>query len=174
MGKQGIRIMYEAFSGSEENLSITKRSLENITTALTTNNIKYLRVAEVRSWYMENNVTFPEEYVIELLEFCRTNNLKIFWTEWKIDYPPEVKVFTYIEKLIEGYDDIVTVSFSTNSGEAQPAVGFLNLDEMFQHLGALIQAWYWDTRYDEDLQNMPESLLALHASVAKSAGAEII
>jgi len=174
MGKQGIPIMYEAFSGSEENLSITKRSLENITTALTTNNIKYLRVAEVRSWYMENNVTFPEEYVIELLEFCRTNNLKIFWTEWKIDYPPEVKVFTYIEKLIEGYEDIVTVSFSTNSGEAQPAVGFLNLDEMFQHLGALIQAWYWDTRYDEDLQNMPESLLALHASVAKSAGAEII
>ena len=174
MGKQGIPIMYEAFSGSEENLSITKRSLENITTALTTNNIKYLRVAEVRSWYMENNVTFPEEYVIELLEFCRTNNLKIFWTEWKIEYPPEVKVFTYIEKLIEGYEDIVTVSFSTNSGEAQPAVGFLNLDEMFQHLGALIQAWYWDTRYDEDLQNMPESLLALHASVAKSAGAEII
>ncbi|MFC1487794.1 hypothetical protein ACFLRN_08935 [Thermoproteota archaeon] len=174
MGRQGIPIMYEAFSGSEENLSITKRSLENITTALTTNNIKYLRVAEVRSWYMENNETFPEEYVIELLEFCRTNNLKIFWTEWKIDYPPEVKVITYIEKLIEGYEDIVTVSFSTNSGEAQPAVGFLNLDEMFQHWGASIQAWYWDTRYDEDLQNMPESLLALHASVAKSAGTEII
>ena len=45
---------------------------------------------------------------------------------------------------------------------------------MFQHWGASIQAWYWDTRYDEDLQNMPRSLLTLHASVAKSTGAEII
>ena len=175
MGKEGIPIMLEVFSGSEENLSITKLSLENITTALAKNNIKYLRIAEVISYYMEHIELFPEDYLIDLFELCRENDLKIFWTEWKIDYlSEEVEVFTYIEKLIEGYEDIVTVSFSTNSGEAEPAVGFYNLDEMFQHWGASIQAWYWDTRYDEDLQNMSRSLLALHASVAKSAGAEII
>ena len=167
--------MFDVFSGSEENLSLTKLSLENITTALAESNIKYLRFAEPISWYMENNEIFPEEYIISVLNFSKENNLEIFWTEWKMDYPPdEVKVFTLIETLIEGYEDIVTVSFSTNSGEAEPAVGFLNLDEMFQHWGASIQAWYWDTRYDEDLQNMPRSLLSLHASVAKSAGAEII
>ena len=102
MGKEGIPIMLEVFSGSEENFSITKLSLENIKTALTKNNIKYLRVAEVKSWYMEHNEPFPEDYVIDLLELCRINNLKIFWTEWKTDsLPEEVEVFTYIEKLIE-------------------------------------------------------------------------
>jgi hypothetical protein len=174
MGKQGIPIMLEAFSGSEENLSITKLSLENITTALTTNNIKYLRIAEVISWYMENNENFPEDYVRSMLNFSRTNNLQIFWTEWKTDYLPIAPVFTKIQTLIEGYEDIVTVSFSTNSGEAEPFSGFLDLDEKFQHWGASIQPWYWDTRYDEDLQNMPISLLTLHALAVKSAGAEII
>lgn len=173
MGKQGIPIMLEAFGGSEGGAPITKLFPENITTALTTCNIKYLRFTEVISWHMQYNVTFPTTYVKSMLDFCRTNNLKIFWTEWKTDYLPIADVFTSIQTLIEGYEDIVTVSFSTNSGEAEPAFGFLNLDEMFQHWGASIQAWYWDTRY-EDLLNMPISLLIQHTLAAKNIGAEII
>ncbi len=175
MGKQGIPIMLEAFGSSEGDAPITKLYPENIRTALTTCNIKYLRFAEVISWHMEQTVDFPEDYVISMLEFCRTNDLKIFWTEWKTDYlPEEVEVFTLIQTLIEGYEDIVTVSFSTNSGEAEPAFGFLDLNETFQHWGASIQPWYWDTRYDEDLLDMPINLLVLHALVAESTGAEII
>ncbi len=177
MGKQGIPIMLDAFSSSEGDAPITKLSHENITTALTTCNIKYLRFAEPISWHMENNVDFPEDYVISMLEFCRENDLEIFWTEWKTDYLPEVEIFTRIERLIEGYEDIVTVSFSTNSGEAEPAFGFLDLDEMFLHWGASVQPWYWDTRYGShyvDLLDMPIDLLVLHALLAESTGAEII
>ena len=100
--------------------------------------------------------------------------MKIFWTEWKTDYLPITEVFTSIQSLIEGYEDIVTVSFSTNSGDAEPSFGFLDLDERFQHWGASIQAWYWDTHYDENLLNMPISLLIQHALAAKNIGAEII
>ncbi len=85
----------------------------------------------------------------------------------------EVEVFTLIETLIEEYEDLVTVSFSTNSGEAEPAFGFLDLDEIFQHWGASIQPWYWDTRYEDHL-DMPIDLLVLHALLAESTGAEII
>ncbi len=115
-----------------------------------------------------------------MLAFCRLNDLEIFWTEWKTDYLNEeevVEVFTLIEKLIVGYEDIVTVSFSTNSGEAEPAFGFLDLDERFEHWGASIQPWYWDTRYGShyvDLLDMPIDLLVLHALLAESTGAEII
>ena len=140
MGTQGIPIMLDTFSSSEEGDPIIKRSPEDIRTALTRCNIKYLRFAEVISWHIEQNETFPENYVISMLEFAKINDLKIFWTEWKIDYTPEeVEIFTKIQSLIEGYEDIVTVSFSTNSGEAEPVIGFLNLNEMFQHWGASIQ-----------------------------------
>jgi hypothetical protein len=174
MGKQGIPIMLETFAGSEGDSPITKLSLENITTALATCNIKYLRFAEVISWHIEHNVPFPMAYVESMLDFCRTNNLKIFWTEWKTDYLPITDVFSYIQPLIEGYQDVVTVSFSTNSGEKEPALGFLYLDNIFQHWGVSIQAWYWDTRYNETLLNMPISLLVQHTWAAINVGAEII
>ena len=178
-GKQGIPIMLDAFSSSEGDAPIIKRSPEEIRTALTKCNIEYVRFAEVISWHMERHLPFPTEYVLSMFKFCRANDLNIFWTEWKTDYDPEevegaVEVFTFIETLIEGYEDIVTVSFSTNSGEAEPVIGFLTLNEMFQHWGASIQPWYWNTSYNEDLQNMPIDLLIKHTWVAESIGAEII
>lgn len=67
-----------------------------------------------------------------MLAFCREKNLKIFWTEWKTDHKDtNTEVFSEIQTIIEGYQDIVTVSFSTNSGEAEPYSGFLNLMKCF-------------------------------------------
>ena len=174
-GPQGIPIMLEVFGSNEGDEPITRFYPENITNALEICNVKYLRFAEVISWHMEHMETFPETYVQSILEYAKENNLKIFWTEWKMDHlQSSVEVFTKIQTLIQGYEDIVTVSFSTNSGEAEPYEGFLVLNETFTHWGASIQPWYWDTRYEEDLENMPLSLLTAHALVAKSTGAEII
>jgi len=177
MGNQGIPIMLETFGSSEEDAPITKLYPVDIRTALTKCNIKYLRFAEVISWHLQENITFPTDYVKSMLAFARLNDLEIFWTEWKTDYLIEesekVKVFNLIQELIEGYEDIVTVSFSTNSGESEPAFGFLDLDEMFLHWGASIQPWYWHTRYGE-LMDMPISLLIQHTLAAKNIGAEII
>ena len=161
-------------SSTEEDIPI-KLSIENLTTALTKFDVEYLRFAEPISWHIEHNITFPTEYAESILAFCRENNLKIFWTEWKTDHEEtNTRIFTQIKELIRGYEDIVTVSFSTNSGEEEPALGFLNVEEMFDHWGASIQAWYWETRYNETLMDMPPALIGLHTAIAKSTGAEII
>ena len=73
-----------------------------------------------------------------------------------------------------GYEDIVTVSFSTNSRDLEPADGFMQISKMFQHWGGSIQAWHWTTRYGSDPLNMPTSLLIQHALSAKNIGAEIL
>ena len=95
-------------------------------------------------------------------------DLKLFWTEWKAE------TFKAIQTYIKGYEDIVTVSFSTNSGDLEPADGFMQVSKMFQHWGGSVQAWYWTTRYGPDPLNMPISLLIQHALSAKNIGAEIL
>jgi hypothetical protein len=50
----------------------------------------------------------------------------------------------------------------------------MQVSQTFQHWGGSIQAWYWTTRYDEDLMNMSPSLLIQHALSAKEIGAEIL
>jgi peptidoglycan hydrolase CwlO-like protein len=171
---KGIPIMLETFSSSEGD-SPTKLSIENLAAALAVCDLKCLRIAEAISWYMEDGSDFPESYVKSILDWCRNNTVEILWTEWKTDHEEtNTEVFTKIQSLIEGYEDIVTVSFSTNSGETEPSFGFLSADEMFQHWGASIQAWYWNTTYGEDLLNMPISLLIQHTLAAKNIGAEII
>jgi hypothetical protein len=83
-------------------------------------------------------------------------------------------VFQAIQTYIAGFEDIVAVSFSTNSEEHEPADGFALTSPMFQHWGASVQAWYWTTRYGSNPLNMPASLLMEHALSAKNMGAEVI
>ena len=111
---------------------------------------------------------FPTAYVTSILEFCRANGLKLFWAEWKVE------TFKSIQTYIKGYEDIVTVSFSTNSGDLEPADGFMQVSIMFQHWGGSVQAWYWTTRYGSDPLNMPISLLIQQVLSAKNIGAEIL
>ncbi len=174
-GPQGIPIMLDVFGGGSRSKPTPMLTLEDIAAAREVANIKYLRFAEVLSWHIEKNQSFPTNYVADVLEYCRANNLRLLWTEWKNDYPDKgIETFTAIQEIIQGYEDIVTVSFSTNSQELEPTDGFLQLNSMFQNWGASIQAWYWNTTRQGDLMQMPPSLLLEHALSAKSLGAQTI
>ncbi len=167
-GPQGIPIMLDVFGGGENTMPTPMLSTSDILTAMETCNVQYLRIAEVVSWHMEHQQVLPTAYITDLLAFARTHNLKVFWTEWKAE------TFTQIQNFIKGYEDIVTVSFSTNSQDLQPADGFRYLNGMFNHWGASVQAWYWTSYYNASLMDMPASLLAEHALTAKRMGAEVI
>lgn len=174
-GKNGIPIMLDVFGGGEGTTPTPMLTTEQITAAMAVANVTYLRIAEVMSWHIEKQRAFPTSYVTELLDFCRANNLKLFWTEWKTDYPTKnVETFTAIQTIIEGYEDMVTISFSTNSNELEPTDGFLLLNEMFSKWGASIQPWYWNTNHNANLMDMPPSLLLEHTLSAKGVNSKII
>jgi archaellum component FlaC len=173
-GPDGIPIMLQVFAGGNGTTPTPMLSINDMEDALSVANVKYLRIFEVISWHMENNQTFPVEYVNQVLEFARNNYLKIFWSEWKNDLPPEIEVFQAIKEYIAGYEDIVTVSFGTNSGNLEPGEGFLQLVDMFEHWGASVQSWYWNTHYSEDPADMPASLFVQQTLIAIYVGAELI
>ena len=144
-GKNGIPIMLDVFCGNQQSTPTPMLTTDQITAAMQVANIKYLRFSEALSSYIERDKPFPTNYVTEILEFCKANNLKLFWTEWKNDYPDKnVETFTAIQNITKGYEDTVTVSFSTNSQDLQPTDGFLYLKGNFTQWGASIQAWYWN------------------------------
>jgi uncharacterized coiled-coil protein SlyX len=167
-GPQGIPIMLDVFGGGENTMPIPMLSTSDILVAMGTCNVQYLRIAEVVSWHMEHQQVLPTAYITDLLAFARVHNLKVFWTEWKAE------TFAQIQNFIKGYEDIVTVSFSTNSQDLQPTDGFRYLNGMFNHWGASVQAWYWTSYYNASLMDMPASLLSEHALAAKRIGAEVI
>ena len=167
--QHGIPIMLDVFGGGPHDYPVPKLSTNDILAAMAVCNVEWLRFSEVVSWHMEHDLSFPTDYVTTILNFCREHNLKLFWNEWKVD-----SVFQTIQTYIVGFEDIVTVAFSTNSGELEPADGFMLVSTMFQHWGGSVQAWYWETRYGSNPINMPISLLIQHALSAKNIGAEIL
>jgi hypothetical protein len=179
----GIPIMLSVFEGGQYDYPVVKLTTDQILDAIEVCEVRWVRISEVVSWYIEHNSTFPIDYVRSILSFCRENNLKVQWNEWKVGD----NVFQKIQSYIVGFEDIVPVTFSTNSKDLEPADGFLLMDKLFQHWGGSIQAWYWETRHrgnytmvPEDPPgisnplNMPISLLIQHALSAKYIGAEIL
>jgi hypothetical protein len=174
-GPQSIPIMLDVFGGGSQSPPPPMLSKEQIHQTLSQENVKCIRFAEVISWHIENHKAFPTDYVKSIFSFCRENNLKVFWTEWKNDFPEKnVETFTAIKNYTQGYEDIVTVSFSTNSQELTPADAFLKLNSMFPQWGSSIQSWYWNTTLNKNLMDMPPSLLLEHSFIAKDLGAKII
>ncbi|MEM2107842.1 MAG: hypothetical protein QXL10_00960 [Candidatus Bathyarchaeia archaeon] len=187
-GQDGIPIMLDVFGGGGGQTPTPQLTTEQIEAAMAVANVKWLRFAEVVSWHIEHQQPFPEDYVAEVLSFCRANNLKLFWCEWKVDYAlgkqGEVRTFDLIRELIEGYEDIVVVGFKTNSGDLEPDAGFAYVAGMFEHWGAVVESWYWETRHRtqvwepreglESPDNMPVSWMVCHANEARSRGAELI
>jgi hypothetical protein len=180
---KGIPIMLTVFEGGPYDYPVQKLTTAQISDAMNALNVEGIRIFEVESWYIEHNQTFPIDYVRGLLDFSRSKNLTVFWSEWKVGD----ETFQKIQNCIVGFEDNVVVSFSTNSGDLEPAEGYVLVDKMFQHWGASVQAWYWETRHrvnyttvpenppgDADPMNMPISLLINHALLAKYMGAEII
>lgn len=167
-GPQGIPIMLDVFGGGDSASPIPMLSVNDISAAMAVCNIQYLRIAEVVSWHIEHQQPLPTTYITDLLAFAQTHNLKVFWTEWKAE------TFTKVQTCIIGYENITTVSFSTNSQDLQPTDGYQYLKGMFTQWGASVQAWYWETHYNASLMDMPATLLLEHALAAKTLGAEVI
>jgi hypothetical protein len=173
-GTHGIPIMLDVFCGGDGTSPTPKLSIADIEAALASCNVKYLRISEVLSWHYEHGLPFPTEYVTSILQFCRSHGLQLVWTEWKPDSLPSIQTFTAIKSYISGYEDIVTVSFSTNSGTLEPIQGYTQVSAQFQHWGASVQAWYWTTRHGGNPVDMPISVLLQHTLEARNMGAELI
>ncbi|HEX9262098.1 MAG TPA: hypothetical protein VF893_06175 [Candidatus Bathyarchaeia archaeon] len=168
----GIPICLSVFEGGNErfpNPNVMLNSTQ-IQQAMSSCDVQAIRIAEIVSWYIEANQSFPVDYVKGILSFARENGLWVLWSEWKVGDD----VFLQVENYISGFEDIVTVAFQTNSGDLEPASGFELVSNLFSHWGGSIQSWYWETRKLGKETEMPISLIVQHALEATNMGAEIL
>jgi hypothetical protein len=141
-------------------------SIDQITQAMAVCPVRYFRFHEVCSYYQP----LPVDYIKSILSFARGVNVPIFWNEW------DVNTYNTIASVIQGYEDIVAVSFGTNSGYYEPAVGFQFL-QRFQRRAASVQSWYWwerNGRLPGYEYNMPPELMVQFTQEAFQAGCEIV
>src|SRR4030043_106836 len=84
-----IPIMLEVFAstGGNESFQLSTAQIQEILDAGI--EVKYIRIFEAAGWHAYEGVPFPEDYVTELLTFCKNNNLKVFWSEWSVWYVNE-------------------------------------------------------------------------------------
>jgi cell division protein FtsL len=165
-----IPIVLSVFEGGSNNVPNRQLTLDQISEAVAALNVRELRIGEMASWYLSHLLPFPTNYTTSLLNFTRTHGLKLQWSEWQVNYGAYQRIQSYIA----GYEDIVTVTFQTNSKELEPWDGFLLTSETFQHWGGSIQSWYWQERgYGTEL-DMPTSVLLDHTLSARKLGAEIL
>lgn len=177
-GPTGIPVMLTVFEGGPYSDHIViQYTDEQIEAFMAVCNLQWVRIFEVCSWYIAHDPgNFPTSYVSNLLAFCETNNLKVWWTEYKVDH-----VFEDIAGYIAGYEDVVTVGFSTNSAEYEPLEGWNHIAPLFTHWGGSVQSWYWETRHRlagledvNDPQNMPVSWMVQHSCLLRDMGGEVI
>jgi hypothetical protein len=166
----GVPICLSVFEGGEYKLPDpnVKLGIEEIEEAIAVNDVRMVRFAEMISWYMEANETrVPLDEVRNVLEFCKSKKLKVLWSEWKISYD----VLPLLNKIIDGYEDMVTVIYQTNNKFDAVFVGYLYATQ-FSHWGESVQSWYWEDRGLEG--DMPVDLIVEHAILARNMGAEVI
>ena len=145
-------------------------NVSQILEAMTWCDVRALRIAEMVSWYIEQNQTFPTDYINDILSFADANDLWILWSEWKVGD----NVFEKVRNYTDGFEDIVTVAFQTNSGDLEPGSGFELVSSLFQHWGGSIQSWYWVTRGLGNETDMPTSILLQHTLEAYNLETEIL
>ena len=166
----GIPIVLSVFEGGFNNSPNRQLTVDQISEAVASLNVRELRIGEIVSWYMSRLSAFPADYVRGLLNFTRAHGLKMQWSEWEVDYG----VFQRIKGYIAGFEDIVTVTFQTNNKQVEPWDGFLSASGMFQHWGGSVQSWYWQERGYGSESDMPTSVLLEHTLAGKKLGAEIL
>ena len=112
---------------------------------------------------------FPTEYVQQVLSYARLHGLFVFWNEWNINTYPT------IQSLIQGYEDIVTVSFGTNANYVEPEVAFPLTKSSFGKWGASIQSWYyWERHPNATSYDCPVDTLRTFTCEADILGANYI
>ena len=157
-----IPIMLNVFT-SDDNIQL---STEQILQATNVSSVQYFRFHEVCSSYDP----LPIDYIKSILALARQMNIPIFWNEWNTN------CYDTIADIIQGYEDLVTVSFGTNNNWLEPTEGY-QLLQRFQRRGASVQSWYWWERNDRQPgyeYTMPPELMAQHTQEAFQAGAEVV
>ena len=170
----GIPICLSVFEGGNESFPYpnVRLNVTEIQQAIDVADVRMIRFSEMVSWYIENNQTLPTDQVKEILDFCRSKNLKVIWSEWKISDD----VWKNVTEAFAGYDDIVTYVYQTNNEYDDPFIGYLHASQ-FEHWGASVQSWHWYTRHNKTdgyERLMPPDLLIDHTKLARNMGAEII
>ena len=166
----GIPIVLPVFEGGSNTYPNRQLTVDQISEAVAALNVRELRIGEMASWYLSHLSPFPTNYTTSILNFARTHGLKVQFSEWQINYG----AFQRIRSYIVGFEDIVTVTFQTNSKEIEPWNGFLTASGAFTHWGASIQSWYWQERGYGSEFDMPTSVLLEHTLAARKLGAEIL
>ena len=150
-----------------------KLTIEEIEEAMAVSDVGMVRFAEMTSWYMAAietlpNVTYPIDEVRSVLEFCRSKNLKVLWSDWKISYD----VLPWLNKTISGFEDIVTFVYQTNNECNTPFIGYLYASQ-FEHYAVSVQSW-WVDETGEDRDDLPLEDVVSNTTLARNIGAEII
>ena len=170
----GVSICFSVFEGGNESFPDpnVKLSIEEIEEAMAVSDVRMVRFAEMISWYLKANetqpVTFPLDEVRNVLEFCKSKNIKVLWSEWKISD----NVLTLLKDIIDGYEDSVTVIYQTNNEFDAVFVGYLYATQ-FRHWGESVQSWWVDEK-GEDRSDLPSETVVEYAKLARNMGAEII
>jgi hypothetical protein len=171
----GVSICLSVFEGGNDSLPDpnVKLGFEEIEEAMAVSNVRMVRFAEMISWYMEanetqTNITFPLDEVRNILEFCKSKNIKVLWSEWKISD----NVLPLLKDIIDGYEDIVTVIYQTNNEFDAVFVGYLYATQ-FSHWGESVQSW-WVDETGKDRYDLPSEMVVEYAKLARGMGAEII
>ena len=166
----GIPIVLSVFEGGLNPSPNRQLTVDQISEAVAALNVRELRIGEIASWYLSRLSTFPVDYVTSIMNFSRSHGLKVEWSEWQVNFG----AFQRIQSYISGYEDIMTVTFQTNSKEVEPWDGFLLTSGTFKHWGGSIQSWYWQERGYGSEFDMPTSVLLEHTLAARKLGAEIL
>jgi len=164
----GIPISLSIFEGGPNEAPNLRLAVAEIWDAVSALDVRELRIGEIVSWHIEHGLPFPVDWVRGVLSFARLADLRVVWSEWKVGD----NVFRQVSTYIDGFEDIVTVAFQTNSGDLEPANGFELVNDLFPHWGGSIQSWYWGTRKLGNETAMPATLFMQHALEAGNMGAE--
>ena len=166
----GIPLSLSIFEGGPNEAPNLRLTVAEIWDAVLALDVRELRIGEIVSWHIEHGLPFPVDWIRSVLSLARLADLRVVWSEWKVgDH-----VFHQVNTYIDGFEDIVTVAFQTNSGDLEPADGFELVSDLFPHWGGSIQSWYWDTRKTGNETAMPASLFVQHAFEAGNMGAETL
>jgi hypothetical protein len=166
----GIPIALSTFEGGTGPVPLVKLSIAEISQAVQTLDVKMIRLSELVTYYLNISQPLPTEWITDVLSYCRTHNLKVFWSEWGVGFD----IYQSVAKAIEGYEDIVTVAFQTNNDKVEPIDGLIGVKQNFEHWGASVQSWYWVERGYGDETEMPACLFVQHALTARNLGAEVL
>ena len=172
----GVPICLSVFEGGDgklpnPNVKLTIAEIEDV---MAVSDVRMVRFAEMISWYMNAsrtwpNVTYPVDEIRGILEFCRSKNLKVLWSEWKISYD----VLPLLNSTLSGFEDIVAFMYQTNNEFNEPFIGYLYATQ-FEHWGASVQSWHVDKETGEDRYDLPLETVVEYAKLARNMGAEII